>query len=67
MKRVAFTKRRQLQKLVNLPLVYLGVIILCIHHIFKLYQSNYLLFTSLVLTVIGIIGHTMNDKHQSRY
>ena len=52
---------------IGLPLVYLGVALLCTHQFLNLHQHNWMLFTSLALIIIGIIGHTINDKRQSNY
>ncbi len=52
---------------IGLPCVYVGVAVLFISYLFRLSNHNWILFTGLALIILGIIGYTVNDKHQSKY
>jgi len=67
MKKFYSTMLKHAIQYIGLPLVYLGVALLCAHHFLNLHHHNWILFTSLALVIIGIIGHTINDKRQTNY
>ena len=47
--------------------VYLGVFLLVLSHVTGWNRVNGLLFTALLLIVLGIIGYVLIQRHQDKY
>lgn len=58
---------KSIQKYLDLPLVYLGVIILLISHITGWSNQNWLLFLGLINIIVGICFYIINSKKKSKY
>lgn len=58
---------KSIQKYLDLPLVYLGVIILLISHITGWSNQNWLLFLGLISIIVGICFYIINSKKKSKY
>lgn len=58
---------KSIQKYLDLPLVYLGVIILLISHITGWSNQNWLLFLGLISIIVGICFYIINKKKKSKY
>ena len=58
---------KSIQKYLDIPLVYLGVIILLISHITGWSNQNWLLFLGLISIIVGICFYIINSKKKSKY
>jgi len=48
--------------IIGLPLLYLGVLLMVVHFVFHL-SSNIILFTAVVLEILGVTAHYYKIKH----
>ena len=66
--------RRQISNMIkkatyymDLPIIYIGVIILLVTHLLDISKYNLPHLIGLALIIIGIIGYIVNDKCQNNY
>jgi len=54
-------------RLFGLPLVYLGVALLCVGYVFGWTNWNVFLIASWLLILLGIVGYVVSAKRRSKY
>ena len=56
-----------INKLVGLPMVYVGVAVLLLSYVTRLSRFNAVLLLGLLLVVVGTVGYVWKVKRESKY
>ena len=59
--------KRFINKLVGLPMVYVGVAVLLLSYVTRLSRFNAVLLLGLLLVVAGTVGYVWKVKRESKY